>query len=157
MSRTLQMCKHEMCGVTACWSVLVHQQSVAHNWKCLKAPLHQIYYFLFIIVLFSLCTRIDLNGWMDEGKWVSSADKCIRCIIGVRVTCASFTHVYFPVSSFQGNSAQHQSEANVHLLSLRDENLPDLRKEAGARCAAWLFWVCQPVSASSAPHARPDF
>lgn len=151
MSRTLQMCKHEMCCVTACWSVWVHQQSVAHNWKCLKAPLHQICY---LDVLFSLCTRIDFNGWVNEGQWV---DKCIRCIIGVRVTCASFTHVYIPVSSFQGNSAQHQSEATVHLLFLRDENLPDLRKEAGARCAARLFWVCQPVSASSAPHARPDF
>ena len=76
-------------------------------------------------------------------------------LMGVCVTKAPFTpYVSFPVSSFQGNSAQ--SETNVHLLSLRDENLPDLRKEAGAGGSVRLFGPCQPVPAYSAPHPRPD-
>lgn len=74
-----------------------------------------------------------------------------------RASCHQCFLYTLRVYSGLGNPAQHQSETNVHLLSLRDENLPDLRKEVGARWAARPFGLCQPVPASSAPHARPDF
>lgn len=77
------MCKHEICSITACRSLLAHQQSVAHSCRCLEAPLNQIL--------------------------------------------------------VQGKSPEHQSAAKLHWLSLRDEDLPDLREEDGVRRPVRLF------------------